>query len=253
VWLEIQREFRAAVMGVEGALAPHVNAASGPLSQRIGVYRNTVQQSLIDVLATAFPAVHRIVGGRFFSALAHDFVRGHLPDVPQLSVYGAKFPDFIATHERLSDLAYLADVARLEWARGEAYFADDAAPLDPAKLAAIAPENLAPVIFTLHPAARLIASPHPIYRIWTVNQPDVGDVPALDLTISEQVIITRPYFEVTVRLIAPADAAFVAALNRKLSLGEAVAEALSVDAAFNLQAALQDHFIHGTFAAIQAE
>ena len=86
-----------------------------------------------------------------------------------------------------------------------------------------------------------------------VNQPDVVDVPAIDLGIAERVILTRPHYAVMVRLIAPADAAFVAALNRKLSLGAAAGEALSVDPAFNLQAVLQDHFIHGTFSTVQTE
>lgn len=253
MWLETQRSFRATVTGVDDAIAPQAHSAHGTLAQRVAVYRNTVQQSLIDVLASAFPAVQRIVGVRFFSALARDFVRSHLPDVPQLSVYGVKFPDFIATHKRLSDLQYLADVARLEWARGESYFAADAAPLDLAGLAAIAPERLASVIFTLHPATRLVVSPHAIHRVWMVNQPDVVDVPAIDLGIAERVILTRPHYAVMVRLIAPADAAFVAALNRKLSLGAAAGEALSVDPAFNLQAVLQDHFIHGTFSTVQTE
>ena len=245
--LEMQRAFRATVMGQGDLVTPHVHAARGPLAGRIAIYRNTVQQSLVDILATAFPAVQRIVGPKFFAALARDFIVHHPPDVPQLSKYGTAFAGFIETHERVRELDYLADIARLEWARSEAYFAADSLPLDPALLSSALPEQLPSFKFTLHPACRLITSNRPIHLIWMVNQPEVIDVPAIDMTVPESVIVTRPQYEVTVRLISSADAAFVTALSRNQPLGAAVVAAMHIDAGFDLQAALQQHFIHGTF------
>jgi len=252
MWLEAQRAFQSTVVGTNDTIAPHVRAAYGPLANRIAVYRNTVQQSLIDVLATAFPAVQRIVGARFFAALARDFVRTRLPDVPQLSVYGVHFADFIASHEHIRDLPYLADVARLEWARGEAYFAADAPVFDPAVLATLEPEQLALLKLKLHPATRLIASRYPIHRIWAVNQPDVTEVPAIDMSIAENVLVSRPAYDVIIRFVPSADATFVQAFSQGRSLGEAAAEAMGPHPEFDLQSALQNHFIHGTFASLAA-
>ncbi len=245
--LEIQRAFRATVISQDDVVAAQVRAACGSVENRIAIYRNTVQQSLIDILATAFPATQRIVGPRFFAALARDFVVHHPPDVPQLSKYGAGFADFIKVHEHVREIPYLADIARLEWARSEAYFAADALPLDPAQLGAVPPEKLPTLTFALHPATRLITSEYPIHRIWTVNQPNVGDVPEIDMTVCESVIVTRPHHEVMVRLISAADAVFVAALSRQQPLGAAAVAAMESDARFDLQSALQLHFIHGTF------
>jgi hypothetical protein len=250
MWLEAQRAFQSTVIGADDVIAPHVHASRGPLSNRIAVYRNTVQQSLLDVLATAFPAVQRIVGARFFAALARDFVRAQLPHVPQLSVYGATFADFLASHEQVRELPYLPDVARLEWARGEAYFAVDAPAFDPAALASLAPEQLASLKFNLHPATQLITSDHPIHRIWTVNQPEVLNIPTIEMSIGENVLITRPTFEVMIRLLSPADAAFVEAFGQGQSLADAAAAAMGADGVFDLQAALQNHFIHGTFSGV---
>lgn len=251
--LELQRAFRATVTGEADAVAPFVCVARGPATRRIAVYRNTVQQSLVDTLATAFPVVVRIVGARFFRALARDFVVRFPPAVPQLALYGAGFPDFIAGHERTQMLPYLADVARLEWARGECYFAADAPPLDPSQLAGLAPERLAAARLTLHPAARLVRSPFPIHRIFMVNQPDVIAVPPVDMSIPEDVLLTRPGGRVDLRLIAQADAAFVAALAAGAALAQAADAALAADAAFDLQGALQQHFARGTFAAVAAD
>lgn len=248
--LELQRTFRATVTSRDDAVAPLVRAAHGPVSRRIAVYRNTVQKSLIDVLAVAFPVTQRIVGERFFAAMARDFVVQHPPRAPQLSLYGDGFAAFIAAHQRTQGLPYLADVARLEWARGEAYFAADAPALDPAALAAIAPDQLVKVKLNPHPATRLMTSTHPIHRIWAVNQPDVADVPAIDMNVAESVLISRPLYEVHLRKITQANGAFVAACAQGQMLGEAVAQAFVAEPAFDFQAALQDHLINGTFTAL---
>ena len=45
------------------------------------------------------------------------------------------FPEFLARFPPAASLAYIADVARLEWAVNRALHAPDAAPLDVARLA----------------------------------------------------------------------------------------------------------------------
>jgi hypothetical protein len=247
VLLDLQRAFRATVIGDLEPIAPHVAALRGPVARRIAVYRNTVQTGLIDVLAAAYPVVARIVGQRFFHALARSFVTARLPDVPQLSLYGKDFPEFIAAHEAARALTYLPDVARLEWARGEAYFAADADPLDPLRLGAVDPSRIGGIRLRIHPATRLVSSRFPIFRIWSVNQPDVTDVPAVDMTAAEHVIITRPQYHVALREISAADAAFVEACRHNATLTDAAAAALGVAAGFDLQEALQRHLLAGTF------
>jgi hypothetical protein len=249
-WLDVQRQFRATVTGQEDVLAPLVRALRGPVGRRIAVYRNTVQQSLVDILAVAFPSIQRIVGAEFFHALARSYVTTHPPSVPQLSLYGAEFAAFIATHPRTTELPYLADVAHLEWARSESYFAADAPYLDPARLSEVPHDRLGDLCFKLHPATRMIMSPFPVHRIWAVNQPDVEDVPVIDMTVAESAMATRQGHHVHVRLLATGDAAFVASAQAGESLGVAVVKALEADAMFDLQVALQAHLIGGTFTTI---
>jgi hypothetical protein len=248
--LELQRAFKATVTGSDDVAAPHVKTPHGSVARRLAVYRNNVQKSLVDVLAAAFPVTQRIVGERFFYALARDFAITHLPQVPQLSLYGSGFAGFIATHRHTQELSYLADVARLEWARSESYFAADMPPLDPQSLTAIAPDKLSEAQLSLHPAARILSSNFPIHRIWSVHQDDAQDIPPVDMTIAESVLITRPHYQVIVRFITAPDAAFVKACSAGASLNDAAFAALSIDEGFDLQAALQRHFECGTFSAV---
>ncbi|MHB1204343.1 MAG: HvfC/BufC family peptide modification chaperone [Rhodospirillaceae bacterium] len=247
---DLQRAFQDAVLGADdGALGSLTETPRGGVAARIAIYRNTVQGSLAEVLAAAYPVVQRIVGQAFFAGLARRFVAAAPPRLPQLSAYGAGFPAFIAGDHSRHGLGYLADVARLEWARAESYFASDTAALEPAAIAAIAPDDLDGTVLLLHPATRLVRASTPIHRIWQVNQPAVADVPAVDMTIAENVLISRIGLRVSLRELGAGDAAFVAAIGAGATLGKALERAAAEDSAFDLEPALRDHLIGGTFRA----
>jgi len=129
-------------------------------AQRFAVYRNNVIVSLVDALADSYPVVQALVGEDFFRAMAAEFARGNPPRSPVLAWYGAGFADFVADFPPAAGLPYLADVARLEWLRVEAWHAADADPLPLAEVGAcLADEAALPALrLTLHPALRLLRS-----------------------------------------------------------------------------------------------
>ena len=244
---EIQTRFHEAMLSSDDtALAPFVTA-QGSVAARVAVYRTTVQSGLAEVLAAAFPIVRRVVGHGFFANLASTFITASPPALPQLLAYGGGFADFIAGHDVAKRLPYLAGVARLEWARNESYFAADASPLDPARLAALSPDVMAQTVLKLHPATRLITSNFPIHRIWEVNQPEVLDIPEVDMTEAQSALVSRKGHHIVIRPLALADTALVAAIASGTTLEEAADVAVGVDSAFDLQTALQNHFISGVF------
>src|SRR5262249_21356361 len=91
-----------------------------------------------------------------------------------LNDYGDTFGAFLAQHPPVAALPYISDVARLEWAIDEVNRAADAA-IVPQRvletLAAVAPERLPSVKLRLAARCRLVASDHPILRIWQANAP----------------------------------------------------------------------------------
>jgi hypothetical protein len=179
--------------------------------------------------------------------MAQAYIAAVLPRVPHLSAYGDTFAAFIAGFGPARTSPYLADVARLEWSRAEAYFASDALPLEPTALARITVDDVDDLRLRLHPATRLVRSRFPIARIWHVNQPQNADVPTLDMSVAENVLVTRPRHEVIGRQIGAGDAAFVAAVVDGVTLDTASTLALESEPGFDLQAALRAHLINGTF------
>jgi hypothetical protein len=202
-------------------------------AKRYNVYRNNVTVSLINALAATYPAVQRITGADFFRAMARFHIRETPPTSPLLFEYGRDFPAFIERYEYAQSLPWLADVARIERAWLDAYHAADAAPFSPIALSKVAPDQLADLVFTTHPATRIMRSSFAAVTIFAANR---GTEPAgtIDAATPEDALITRPDFDVAVRLLPPAGAIFLACLMSGRSLGDAAAAALDCSPAFDL-------------------
>lgn len=226
--LELQAGFRAALLdGDERAAATTVHDDEPGARARLAVYRHHVFTSLTATLEAAYPVITRLVDLRFFRYAANHYIRRHPPTGPCLYEYGGTFGDFLADFEPTRQLAYLPDVARLEWAMTRALNAPDA---EPVPLAALRPD--APV--ALHPSVTLLQSPWPIDAIWCANQPGVDDG-LMDLDAGGVCLqVWRPGDEVMFRRLSAADFAFREAAARTGRLDEAAEAALKVDATTDL-------------------
>ena len=250
---ELQDAFRRGVFaGDERDAVALIQRSEITPEERLSIYRNNTFGSLINVLQAAYPVVCRLVGERFFRYAARGFVAESPPTVPRLSAYGGGFADFLARFEPAQSVPYLADVARLEWARHEAYFAADAASIAPVALQAVAPERYAGLRFDLHPSVRLVSSPFPILSIWRANQPENETVPRIDARSgAERVMAIRPNVQVELVPLAAGDWTLVSELATGASLEEAAAVAGGAEPTFDLQRALLDHLTRGTFRAFR--
>jgi hypothetical protein len=218
-------------------------------AKRFNVYRNNVTVSLIDALAAVYPAVQRLTGADFFRAMARFHVRSNPPTSPLLFDYGREFPAFIERYDHARPMPWLADVARIERAWLDAYHAADAAPLSPTALAAVAPERLADLVFTAHPATRVVRSPFAAVMIFAVNRGTEAAGP-IDASTPEDALITRPDTEVTVRRLPPGGAVFLTCAMSGRPLAEAAAAALEDSPAFDLATNIAGLFEAGAFTSL---
>ncbi|MDE1948309.1 MAG: putative DNA-binding domain-containing protein [Burkholderiales bacterium] len=214
---------------------------------RFAVHRNNVVGSLIDALADNFPVVQQLVGEEFFRAMAGLYVRRAPPESPVLAFYGAGFPSFIAEFDPARGLPYLADMARLEAARVQAYHAADAeqASADSVALALASGERIGELRLECHPSLRTLSSAWSVVSLWAAHQG--AEFEALEVDRPECALVVRLDLEV---LVLPAPAAtdvFVAALGQARSLGDAAGAA---GADFDLAGALSLLLRHGAISSI---
>lgn len=242
-----QAEVAAALRAADGAAAPPRLDAED--RARFRVYRNNVAVGLTEALAAAYPVVRQLVGADFFTAMAKAFVAVHPPRARSLALYGEEFPSFVAAFPPARSVPYLGDVARLERAVLEALHAADAAPLAPDVLARLA-DDAARAVFTAHPTARLVRSPHPIASLWRAHRERAGDGPLRVEGRSEIVLVSRPATRVLVQTLAPAAGLFVANLLDGAAAATAAEAAFAVDADFDPITGWQPLLTGGALAAV---
>ncbi len=229
----IQNQFAGALLDSDRAVPQTVASHTGRSPQkRFAVYRNNVIVGLSEAMRAQFPATERIVGTEFFAALARIYVSSEPPCSPVMMNYGERFPAFVARFEPAAAIPYLADVARLEFARTQAYHAADAAPLDTAAWQTIDANRLGDLRVVLHPSLRVVRSAFPVVTIWSMNSGGMAPASIEDCG-REDALIARPHGAVEVRRLPPGGATFLEALAGGTPLGEAAAEAANADSAFD--------------------
>lgn len=154
------------------------------------IHRNNVLASPVEALRQAFPAVQRLLGKEYFTALCQHYIALHPPRSAVYHEYGGSLSDFIATFPPLQNLPYLADVARLEWARLCAFHAGDGLPLrvDPGCIESLTGILSQPVCW--HPSVTLIYSEHPLFSLWQ-SQIDISAPPSRAEWYSDIVLVWR--------------------------------------------------------------
>ncbi len=242
-----QADFAAALLARDPAARPV--GLTPEAAARFRVYRNNVHHGLTEQLAEAYPVVRRLVGEAFFQATARVYLAGHPPRSRSLALFGRDFPGFLAEFPPADSVPYLADVARLERARLEALHAADTLPLAPADIIRLGPA-LADASFEPHPAARVVASDHPIVEIWQANQAELG--PMTIAAIPQCALITRPQARVELRRLTPPQAVFAERLLCGDDVTAAVERASRRHPGFDVTAAFRVLLAAGAFAGLRS-
>lgn len=237
---EIQRRLaRAILAGPEGDLADIVEGGGLTAERRVGMHRNHFQISLAQALATTFPATAAVLGADFFAQTARSFALAHPPTGPCLFEYGAGLPDYLDALPALGDLPYVGDLARFEWTLNAVHHAPDQACLDPARLAALAPAELATLRFLPTASAALLASDFPILDIWRLARGATAETVTLDAG-GTRLLIHRQDDAAVWREMSQAEFAFLSAIFAGETLDAAATPDLDLAAmlAFALAAGL---------------
>ncbi len=246
---DLQAAFAAHLRGEE---RPELASAIGD-GRRLEIHRHHVAHSLAAALAVSFPTVHALVGAGFFRRIAGAFVARGLPTQPVLAEYGADFADFLAAQESVHGLAYLADVARLDWALNTAYYSPRGQCLAAVDLAGMAPEQLASAGLSLAAGTTLLRSRYPLGLIWAASQPGAPEG-QVDLAHgpARLLVLPRPH-DAGFIVLGEGEASFLTAVADGQSLESAAAAGFAADGGFELPPCFARLLDKGVFAAVQQQ
>jgi hypothetical protein len=244
---EVQTAFARGLIARDTGLASPFVAEDATIAaaERLGIYRNTFVGTLIQALRNTYPAVERLVGAEFFEGAATVFVGKYPPVGAYLNEYGGEFGDFLAGFAPAAALAYLPDVARLEWALSAIANAPDAPALDPAALGSLSEEGQGLVRFELHPAVRLVrlAFDADIIRQTVMRHEEDSFKGFVPDPQPFWLLAHRQGLEPVMRRMTEPDAA----TTRALFAGRMLAEILTPQSMEAQVAVLADHLAHGRF------
>ncbi|MDN2717086.1 DUF692 family multinuclear iron-containing protein [Janthinobacterium sp. SUN120] len=242
-----QQAFATALLDAEATLPSFAGEA---VPQRFALYRGNMNATWRRTLAHAYPVVLALVGEEFLGGLARAYGRQMPSDSADLNQFGARFADFLATFPHISDLPYLPDMARLEWAVHLAHYAADAQGLAPESLAALHPDQLEVRRFSLHPACALLESDWQVAALWQAHQEGgrQGMFPQ-DMQVASCALVCRTRWKAQVLLLDAAAHAALLALRQGQTFGAALDAAFELDPAFDLAAHLRQWLAHAVLTA----
>ena len=208
---------------LQGDFLEAILAREEPADARLAVYHRSVRSNHEAALAAAYPVVRRVVGGAFFGEAAARYREAFPSRSGDLHAFGSALARFLEQYEHARELAYLPDVARLEWAVHESRHAARGGSFDYARLGGVPAERLGEVRIALRPCVRLVSSVHPVLAIWEANQEGRDGTP--DRTGGERVAVrSDPAFEVRPAAVGAGEWALLEAFARGASLAEAATE-----------------------------
>lgn len=147
--------------------------------RRLEVYANAYRVRIYDAIAAEQPKIATVMGDRF-RALCKSYLAAHPTSKPSLRDAAQHLPAFLDAGGFPEAPVWLADLARLERARTEAFDGPEAEPLRREHLAEIPPEEVAFVTLPLVPTGQLVELSTFADEVWTAleNERPIPDEPA---------------------------------------------------------------------------
>ena len=171
---DLQSLFWASLNGrQEPALRAVVRSTPGlGREDRLAIYAEMYVARLRDVLAEDFEKTAAALGPEGFTAVARAYLAEHPSEHPSVRHVGRHLPAFLASQPPPAAPVWLADLARLEWARVEVFDAPDDRPIGMADLLALPEAEWPQARLRAIPALEVVASDWPLHCIWDGSRPD---------------------------------------------------------------------------------
>ncbi|MBL8949280.1 MAG: putative DNA-binding domain-containing protein [Myxococcaceae bacterium] len=182
---------------------------------RLQVYGGMYEARTHDALIEDVPHTAKLLGERFPA-----IVKAYVAEVPSthysLARLGHGFSAWLRSHPVPDARPDLPDLAALEWARSEAFVADDCAPIYSEEIQQLGPERFTKCWMQLVPSVRVLDLGHRVTALWAALEAGEPVTPALSPTAErELVVVWRKGFDVFhVAIAADEHAALLSLRNR---------------------------------------
>jgi len=155
---QLQRDLQAHVLNSDTAIAAAIDASPEvPAATRLRIYFDAYRLRLIEALQATYPVLEQLLGADAFSRLAQLYLAVYPSQHFSIRWFGHRLAEFLADYPDYRDRPWLNELASWEWATAIAFDARDAAPLNIAEMASVAPTDWPELCFACHASLQRIA------------------------------------------------------------------------------------------------
>jgi hypothetical protein len=177
------------------------------------VYRDGYALRLIEVLTADYPGLFAMVGSADFDYMARAYIAAHPSRRPSVRWFGRHLADFLASMPPFDATMAPAEMARFEWALGDAFDSRDATPIGADGLMALPPEAWETLTFTALPSLQFLSFEFDVASAWQRREEqEPGNLEVARTESPIPWVIWRPRFISHFRSMEPDEAAMLAAL-----------------------------------------
>ncbi len=172
---DLQRAFQDYVLGRDEAFRSAVrDSRRTDRDTLLAVYRDGYALRLVEALGNDFPGLLAVTGPGDFEALARAYIAATPSRYRSVRWYGAGLADFLAATPAL------AEMARFEWALGQAFDGPDATPVEAAGLVALPQEAWETLAFTALPTLQRLTLVFDVPQAWQQREAVAPGTLAID-------------------------------------------------------------------------
>ena len=164
---DLQRAFQDYMLATSDGFQSAVRDTSkADRATLLDVYRDGYALRLVEALTTDYPGVMAMAGRADFDHMARAYIAAHPSRHHSVRWYGRDLGDFLAITAPYNGTPAAAEMARFEWALGEAFDAPDATPVTAEALMALPQEAWETLSFSALPSLRRITLAFETPQAW---------------------------------------------------------------------------------------
>jgi hypothetical protein len=211
---DLQRAFQDYVLASDRAFTAQVRDTSkADRVTLLDVYREGYALRLIEVLTIDFPGVLAMAGPEDFDHMARAYIATHPSRHPSVRWFGKGLADFLATTAPYDASPAVTEMARFEWALGEAFDSADVEPLRAEAVMTVPPEAWETIAFAPLPSLQRLSFAYDVPPSWQRREEvESGTLEAAELEAPVPWMIWRPERMSNFRSLEPDEAVMLDAM-----------------------------------------
>jgi hypothetical protein len=179
----------------------------------LGVYRDAYTLRLIEALTVDYPGVMAMAGPADFDYMARAYIAAHPSSHPSVRWFGRGLADFLAATPPFDGSQAVIEMARFEWAMGEAFDAPDAEPITADALMGLQPDVWETLSFAVLPSLHRLTFTFDAPQAWQRrDEQQAGDLEVEPSAEPVDWVIWRPERMTNFRSLEPDESVLLDAL-----------------------------------------